>query len=228
MILLFHSIHFTSPINSLTPHIAPLHIPHQTYKLTKTPLIFPAHPKTKAPISSSYNVPSFYRKTPRSGQKNARWHFVTRINHHKNWKGKLVFPYTTLLHYYIIVFSVSESATISATKFIELYSVPEKMAFHSLTLSPQSIRSSPSLPSTAKQQIFLCYSSSTTCFTSNKNAVVRPSSSISRRRDCKVRSSLDTAGPTVGQVTEVNKDTFWPIVKAAADKTVVLDMYTQW
>ncbi|MED6222703.1 hypothetical protein PIB30_066907 [Stylosanthes scabra] len=45
-----------------------------------------------------------------------------------------------------------------------------------------------------------------------------------------VRCSLETAGPTVtvGQVTEVNKDTFWPIVKAAADKTVVLDMYTQW
>ncbi|PHT28466.1 Thioredoxin F-type, chloroplastic [Capsicum baccatum] len=33
---------------------------------------------------------------------------------------------------------------------------------------------------------------------------------------------------TVGQVTEVCKDTFWPIVEAAGDKTVVLDMYTQW
>ncbi|KAI4350174.1 hypothetical protein L6164_010683 [Bauhinia variegata] len=44
------------------------------------------------------------------------------------------------------------------------------------------------------------------------------------------RSGFDTAGATVGQVTEVNKDTFWPIVNAAAaaDKTVVLDMYTQW
>ena len=29
-------------------------------------------------------------------------------------------------------------------------------------------------------------------------------------------------------VTEVDKDTFWPIVNAAADKTIVLDMYTQW
>jgi thioredoxin 1 len=29
-------------------------------------------------------------------------------------------------------------------------------------------------------------------------------------------------------VTEVDKDTFWPIVKAAGDKIVVLDMYTQW
>lgn len=43
-----------------------------------------------------------------------------------------------------------------------------------------------------------------------------------------VRSSLEIAGATVGEVTEVNKDTFWPIVKAADDKTVVLDMYTQW
>ncbi|KAK9087888.1 hypothetical protein Syun_030282 [Stephania yunnanensis] len=46
-----------------------------------------------------------------------------------------------------------------------------------------------------------------------------------------LRSSLETAGPVVvGQVTEVNKDTFWPIVKAAAveEKIVVLDMYTQW
>ncbi|XP_027350848.1 thioredoxin F-type, chloroplastic-like [Abrus precatorius] len=54
--------------------------------------------------------------------------------------------------------------------------------------------------------------------------------SLRRSASVTVRSSLDTAGPTVtvGQVTEVNKDTFWPIVKAAGDKTVVLDMYTQW
>ncbi|THU56057.1 hypothetical protein C4D60_Mb11t13250 [Musa balbisiana] len=39
------------------------------------------------------------------------------------------------------------------------------------------------------------------------------------------RSSLETA---VGQVTEVDKDTFWPLVKAAGDRVVVLDMYTQW
>ncbi|KAL8202017.1 hypothetical protein R6Q57_011164 [Mikania cordata] len=46
----------------------------------------------------------------------------------------------------------------------------------------------------------------------------------------KVRSSLETAGPmvVVGQVTEVNQDTFWPLVHAAGDKTVVVDMYTQW
>ncbi|KAK7394653.1 hypothetical protein VNO78_15188 [Psophocarpus tetragonolobus] len=54
--------------------------------------------------------------------------------------------------------------------------------------------------------------------------------SLRRSPSVSIRSSLETAGPTVtvGQVTEVNKDTFWPIVKAAGDKTVVLDMYTQW
>jgi thioredoxin 1 len=31
-----------------------------------------------------------------------------------------------------------------------------------------------------------------------------------------------------GQVTDVCKDTFWPTVKAAGPKLVVLDMYTQW
>ena len=41
-------------------------------------------------------------------------------------------------------------------------------------------------------------------------------------------SSIDTAEAVVGQVTQVNKDTFWPVVKAAGDKTVILDMYTQW
>ncbi|KAJ0969136.1 hypothetical protein J5N97_022013 [Dioscorea zingiberensis] len=43
-----------------------------------------------------------------------------------------------------------------------------------------------------------------------------------------VRSSLEIARPVVGQVTEVDKDTFWPLVKAAGPKIVVLDMYTQW
>lgn len=44
----------------------------------------------------------------------------------------------------------------------------------------------------------------------------------------RVRSSLDATEAAVGRVTEVTMDTFWPIVKAAGDKTVVLDMYTQW
>ncbi|KAK1315368.1 hypothetical protein QJS10_CPA06g01124 [Acorus calamus] len=43
-------------------------------------------------------------------------------------------------------------------------------------------------------------------------------------------SSMETTTVEVevGKVTEVNKDTFWPIVKAAGSKVVVLDMYTQW
>ncbi|KAJ7978275.1 Thioredoxin [Quillaja saponaria] len=62
---------------------------------------------------------------------------------------------------------------------------------------------------------------------SSKNAITGGSTG---GKACTVRSSLDTVGPTVtvGQVTEVNKDTFWPIVKAAGNKAVVLDMYTQW
>lgn len=43
----------------------------------------------------------------------------------------------------------------------------------------------------------------------------------------KVRSNLETE-VVVGVVTEVDKDTFWPIANAAGDKTVILDMYTQW
>ncbi|KAL0848411.1 hypothetical protein Bca101_021658 [Brassica carinata] len=45
---------------------------------------------------------------------------------------------------------------------------------------------------------------------------------------CVVRCSLETVNVSVGEVTEVDKETFWPIVKAAGDKIVVLDMYTQW
>ncbi|KAI7753714.1 hypothetical protein M8C21_024727 [Ambrosia artemisiifolia] len=50
------------------------------------------------------------------------------------------------------------------------------------------------------------------------------------RSSMTVKSSLETVGPrvVVGEVTEVNQETFWPIVNAAGDKTVVLDMYTQW
>ncbi|XP_030540759.1 thioredoxin F1, chloroplastic-like [Rhodamnia argentea] len=43
-----------------------------------------------------------------------------------------------------------------------------------------------------------------------------------------VRCGVDTAVPAIGQVTEVDKDSFWPIVGSAGAKTVVLDMYTQW
>lgn len=49
--------------------------------------------------------------------------------------------------------------------------------------------------------------------------VVRSSSSETTSMEVEV---------VTGQVTEVTKDTFWPIVKAAGDKVVVLDMYAQW
>lgn len=41
-------------------------------------------------------------------------------------------------------------------------------------------------------------------------------------------SKVETVEVVVGEVTEVDKDTFWPLVNAAGDKIVVLDMYTQW
>ncbi|XP_008800964.1 thioredoxin F-type, chloroplastic-like [Phoenix dactylifera] len=41
-------------------------------------------------------------------------------------------------------------------------------------------------------------------------------------------SSLEMAAPVVGQVTEVNKDTFYPLVNASSSEIVILDMYTQW
>lgn len=43
-----------------------------------------------------------------------------------------------------------------------------------------------------------------------------------------VRASVEAPAPAVGKVTEVDKDTFWPTVKASGEKVVVLDMYTQW
>uniref|UniRef100_A0A803PTG0 Thioredoxin domain-containing protein n=1 Tax=Cannabis sativa TaxID=3483 RepID=A0A803PTG0_CANSA len=95
------------------------------------------------------------------------------------------------------------------------------MALRTCTLSPHSIRPSSSFPCAARQQIALPSS----CFGSKKNVGVSFSSTSSTgKRDYRVRSSLETVEPTVGKVTEVNKDTFWPIVNAAGDKTVVLDM----
>nr|POF23022.1 thioredoxin f2, chloroplastic [Quercus suber] len=85
-----------------------------------------------------------------------------------------------------------------------------------LSLSAPPIRS--------PQQPLLHYSAKHTIAVSS-DRVSYPKSSVSRRVVTRVRSSLAVK---VGQVTEVDKDTFWPLVKAADDKTVVLDMYTQW
>ncbi|KAG6588261.1 Thioredoxin F2, chloroplastic [Cucurbita argyrosperma subsp. argyrosperma] len=99
-----------------------------------------------------------------------------------------------------------------------------------LPLTPPSIRPSTSLPCNGKQPIASLSDSKSGCFSSKSlNVTSRRSIGVSGgNRSFKVNSSLDIAGATVGQVTEVNKDTFWPIVNAAGDKTVVLDMYTQW
>ncbi|XP_050208018.1 thioredoxin F-type, chloroplastic-like [Mercurialis annua] len=112
------------------------------------------------------------------------------------------------------------------------------MALIQFSVSPSnSVRSSPSVPgrrsttttaahsritaSVAKETLFNTDASKSCC------SVV-----VSKRNGSglSVKCSLETVGPTatVGQVTEVCKDTFWPIVKDAGDKTVVLDMYTQW
>ncbi|GAV74366.1 Thioredoxin domain-containing protein [Cephalotus follicularis] len=100
------------------------------------------------------------------------------------------------------------------------------MSLLQLTLSPAAIRPSPSLSYTATQPITapsLSRSSSSSSVSSNLKKKKKRCSAVFT-----VRSSLDTVGPTIGQVTEVNKETFWPIVNASGDKTVVLDMYTQW
>ena len=38
---------------------------------------------------------------------------------------------------------------------------------------------------------------------------------------------MRTVELAVGEVPEVDKDSFWPTVDGAGDKVVVLDMYTQ-
>ncbi|XVF07001.1 hypothetical protein REPUB_Repub06bG0100100 [Reevesia pubescens] len=101
---------------------------------------------------------------------------------------------------------------------------------------PSTVRSSPSLSCTVAHPIAFCRASSTwkSCFLLESSslktvkAIWKFKNKKMNGAILKVRSSLETAGAKVGQVTEVTKDTFWPIVNAAEDKTVVLDMYTQW
>ncbi|XP_065875975.1 thioredoxin F-type, chloroplastic-like [Euphorbia lathyris] len=100
----------------------------------------------------------------------------------------------------------------------------------SISPSSTSVRSSPSFSCSPSQRIAASSFSRDSISSSSSSSRSSFSVSSGRRRSLTVRSSLETAGPTVtvGQVTEVDKDTFWPIVKAAGEKTVVLDMYTQW
>ncbi|XP_059665607.1 thioredoxin F-type, chloroplastic-like [Cornus florida] len=105
-----------------------------------------------------------------------------------------------------------------------------------VSLTPPSIHSPASLSSVYIKHSTLCFIGDHRSLGSSS----RVSKSVigeEKRREkigakkglcVRVSSSLDTAGPVVGQVTEVNKDTFWPLVNAAGDKAVVVDMYTQW
>ncbi|KAJ0014292.1 hypothetical protein Pint_21231 [Pistacia integerrima] len=107
---------------------------------------------------------------------------------------------------------------------------------HLQVSSSSAVRSPPSLPykyHTTVTNASSTHSSFPSSSKSSKSSSLAVASSSTKHQlnngsSFRVRSSLDTVEPTVGQVTEVDKDTFWPIVKGAGDKTVVLDMYTQW
>lgn len=112
-----------------------------------------------------------------------------------------------------------------------------------MALQVQAYRAAPmaattgSLVQSSSSNLLLSTKQSMVFFTSDRSSMV--SCNSKRRLSAKVRSTLDTsasasaseaaaAAVQTGQVTEVNKDTFWPIVNSAGDKIVVLDMYTQW
>lgn len=42
------------------------------------------------------------------------------------------------------------------------------------------------------------------------------------------RAVEQVASTSVGGVVEVTQETFWPVLEAAGDKLVVIDLYTQW
>ncbi|VFQ75111.1 unnamed protein product [Cuscuta campestris] len=74
-----------------------------------------------------------------------------------------------------------------------------------------------------------------TCVAADRGFKPRTSKSGGGRLKLTVKASseststpTETTTPSFGKVTEVNKDTFWPIIEAAGDKPVVVDMYTQW
>ncbi|KAK4785450.1 hypothetical protein SAY86_002139 [Trapa natans] len=97
-----------------------------------------------------------------------------------------------------------------------------------LSQSPPSVRADSTVPhSVSAQKIGLASPLPACRFSLSKDVRVKLKCG-GRSGACGVRCSLDTAVAAVGRVTEVNKDTFWPSVRAADDKTVVLDVYTQW
>ncbi|XP_071710876.1 thioredoxin F-type, chloroplastic-like [Rutidosis leptorrhynchoides] len=141
-------------------------------------------------------------------------------------KGKIVF-YTTYhttefppSHIFRTSFQINSTIAIfqSLTMALQFHHISRPIAPASETFSFRSLSSWP-----AKHTTVTGDGCRTVNFASSKSS--RKISSTMA-----VRSSLETSGPAVvvGVVTEVDKDTFWPIVNAAGDKTVVLDMYTQW
>ncbi|KAL3520489.1 hypothetical protein ACH5RR_018638 [Cinchona calisaya] len=105
-----------------------------------------------------------------------------------------------------------------------------------MALQVQVYRTVPTAAHSGSNSLLWSTRQSVVCVTGDRASSVGGRGS---RRVClKVKASLDTtaaaaaaaaaAVSTVGQVTEVNKDTFWPIVKAAGEKAVIVDMYTQW
>ncbi|KAK9692222.1 hypothetical protein RND81_09G249600 [Saponaria officinalis] len=65
-------------------------------------------------------------------------------------------------------------------------------------------------------------------FVEGKNVKVKCVGRVSLEESVEVKHEESENSKLVGKVTEVNKDTFWPIVHSAQDKVVVLDMFTQW
>ncbi|XP_039158316.1 uncharacterized protein LOC104439124 [Eucalyptus grandis] len=101
----------------------------------------------------------------------------------------------------------------------------------SASSSLRSQNSVPCLSSSGSSSSSSAISSSRWCWLGCKNvSSLRAGGNVGRGGNgVVVKCSVDTTGVyTVGKVTEVDKDTFWPIVNSAFDKTVVLDMYTQW
>lgn len=132
-------------------------------------------------------------------------------------KGKSVFPGAlSWTSYYLFLAAATGVLPIT-----------EMALLQSATLCPRSICGSSTSPSVAKHPIIYSNSSTGCLFLSKRKRDVVGGLRRNKSSFAVVRSSLETVA-TVGQVTEVDKDTFWPIVNAAADKTIVLDMYTQW
>ncbi|KAM0947010.1 putative monodehydroascorbate reductase (NADH) [Dioscorea sansibarensis] len=100
-----------------------------------------------------------------------------------------------------------------------------------ISLAPSPLRTtpSPSSPESSSGLVRAFFASPDQPLRALRGVVSKGQNGRGRAsRTVTVRSSLEIAGPTIGQVTEVCKDTFWPLVKASGSKIVVLDMYTQW